>query len=690
MIRNVVLLVCLLSVVAFSFAQPNITGVSFSDKADVYGLYEISFNLGGYINPYDPEVIDVHADFTSPKGETFRVNGFYYEAYNLLEKKGVEVNSRNGDDDGWRIRFTPNVAGKWTFVIYAKDKNGTMRLSSYAGSPLAFDCRSVEAEGFIRKANALFLKKEIYTNGRREYRSFFPVGPNIAWYSSSDYGKYKKPYGIFDYKKYIDKLSGNANYMRIWLNRYQYLSLYGPEHSIRENDKPVVYFDFSMNQKDSAELDFIVSYAADHGIALMPCIFTFADFRDDSEGLDSSEKNASMPSGWRYNPYHTILKLERPVEFFTDPEALRITSNFIRYIVARWGYATNIEAWELFNEVCNIYKSNELKGGEEEAILQWHRTMAEVIRSCDPYQHLVTTSLGSVKDMKRLSETIFENLDLVQEHYYNNIQKVRSRSHMTQMLYEKTEEMREGYPQTPCFVGEYGLKNTASGIDYLSKDPHGIDIHNSSWSSLFSGAIGPASFWYWRQLDKLNLYSLFKPLTVFCSGLPMLSDAFTPATTGVVEGSSLVYPDQMQTYYLINNEEDTILGWCQDMAFAYQSLRRLTDVIGNDGHFVNDGVRDSQGYVYTLDPSVKPNAESISGIIRIPMGKQRRGTRYQVRWYDTETGLEIPSEATEAVVRYRLFQGRQLRLRFPESLRDGSSYANTFGDAAFVIYKISD
>ena len=261
---------------------------------------------------------------------------------------------------------------------------------------------------------------------------------------------------------------------------------------------------------------------------------------------------------------------------------------------------------------------------------------------------------------------------------------------MTQMLYEKTEEMREGYPQTPCFVGEYGLKNTASGIDYLSKDPHGIDIHNSSWSSLFSGAIGPASFWYWRQLDKLNLYSLFKPLTVFCSGLPMLSDAFTPATTGVVEGSSLVYPDQMQTYYLINNEEDTILGWCQDMAFAYQSLRRLTDVIGNDGHFVNDGVRDSQGYVYTLDPSVKPNAESISGIIRIPMGKQRRGTRYQVRWYDTETGLEIPSEATEAVVRYRLFQGRQLRLRFPESLRDGSSYANTFGDAAFVIYKISD
>ena len=72
------------------------------------------------------------------------------------------------------------------------------------------------------------------------------------------------------------------------------------------------------------------------------------------------------------------------------------------------------------------------------------------------------------------------------------------------------------------------------------------------------------------------------------------------------------------------------------------------------------------------------------------MGKQRRGTRYQVRWYDTETGLEIPSEATEAVVRYRLFQGRQLRLRFPDSLRDGSSYANTFGDAAFVIYKISD
>ena len=631
MIKKLFFLCCFIGVIVVSSAQPKITGVSFPKQVAVYGLCETSFKLGAYSNPYDPEVIDVYAEFLSPSGTTYRVNGFYYEAYTLMKKNGVEVASRNGDDDCWKVRFTPDEVGRWTCILHAVDQSGATQLNSYNGNALAFDCQARDAEGFIRKANSHYLKRETYSNGRHQFRSFFPVGPNVAWYSSADYHRFKKPYGIYDYQRYIDSLSGNANFMRIWLSRYQYLSLYGPEHAIRDNGKPVMFFDSELNQKDAAELDYIVSCAAEHGIALMPCFFSYDGFRDDSEALDKSEQYGSMPSGWMYNPYHTILNLERPAEFFTNPEAVRITGNLIRYIVARWGYATNIQAWELFNEVCNIFRNTELKGDEEQGILQWHQNMAELIRSCDPHRHLITTSLGTVKDMKRVSDMGFKDLDIVQEHYYDNIQKAISKNQMPQKLLEKAEKMRDQYPEKLYFMGEYGLNNTASGIDYVSRDPKGVDMHNSMWASLFSGAMGPASFWYWKVLDQCGLFGRFKPLTVFCSSLPLLSDDFTPVTTAVVDGASLVFPDNMQTYYLINEAEDTIIGWCQDMAFSYQSLRRLTDLVGSNNHFVDDGVRDPQGYVYTLDSSIKPDAASIKNIIRIPMEKQPRGTRYQVR-----------------------------------------------------------
>jgi hypothetical protein len=71
---------------AFVYAQPAITNLSLPSSVDVFGLFEMSFQLGKYDNPYDPEVIDVYAEFTAPDGKTFKVNGFYYEGYTFQQK----------------------------------------------------------------------------------------------------------------------------------------------------------------------------------------------------------------------------------------------------------------------------------------------------------------------------------------------------------------------------------------------------------------------------------------------------------------------------------------------------------------------------------------------------------------------------------------------------------------------------
>ena len=683
--RKYFLLLTLLGLFSTSFSQPSLTVTDVPNKVSVYDKYEVSFTLGDYDNPYDPEVINVYADFTAPDGRTFRVIGFYYEGYNFREESKVEVATRQRDKDCWKIRFTPDMPGRWTYVIHAVDKKG----ASYCEG-LAFDCQTkVDANGFIRAANNQFLKREAMVNGVRSERSFFPVGPNVAWYSSADYNKFKKPYGIYDYKYYIDALAGNANYMRVWSCRYQYLSLIGPEHAIRENDRPMMCFDSKLNQKDAAELDYIVSYAAEHDINLMLCMFSFGELRDDSEALAESEKYGSMPSGWRYNPYHTILGLERPVEFFSDPKAMRVTRNLVRYYVARWGYATNIVCWELYNEVANLFKDCPLQGDETAAVGSWHKEMASLIRTIDPHKHLVSTSVGNASRLPGIMNSIYDNLDIVQDHNYQNIQKTDSKGQMSRVLFDNTNEMRELFPEKPFFLGEYGLNSKEPGISNSTKDPKGVDLHNSLWSSLFSGSMGPASFWYWKELRQCEVFDRFKPMMVFANNLPVLSGTFTAATTGKVRGTRLVFQNNIETYYMVNASQDTLIGWCQDGAFAYQALRRLTDRIGENNQFASDGVFDPDGYIYTLNPTKRPVPSSLSNRIVLPIENQRAGTVYVVRWFDPETGRELRSETAEAVVRRSLFRGKRITIDFPASIRNilGLRINNTYGDAVFMITK---
>lgn len=686
--RKTLLLLAFVGLLTASFAQTPITVSNAPSTVDVYDKYEVSFALDPYSNPYDPEVIDVYADFTSPDGRTLRAIGFYYEEYGFTNINKVETATRQRAGDCWKVRFSPDLAGRWSVVIHSKDQKGERQSAT-----LPFNCQAKNgAEGFISTANTQYLKREIMVDGHRDYRSFFPIGPNVAWYSSADYNRFTKPYGIYDYQYYIGALSGKANYMRVWTNRYQYLSIYGPEHALRDNDKPIVYFDNKLNQKDAAELDYIVSHASEHGISLMLCLFSYGDFRNDSEALDKSERYGSMPSGWRYNPYHTLLGLDWPAEFFSDPEAQRVTRNMIRYYVARWGYATNLVCWELFNEVANIFKGVDLQGDEMDAVIGWHNNMAAYIRSLEPHQHLVSTSIGGDAILPQLKDHLFDQLDFVQDHNYQNLQKANSKDQMSHVLYNKTNEMRELYPDKPFFMGEYGLSSKQSGITNTTKDPKGVDLHNSLWSSLFSGSMGPGSFWYWKELKDRNVFGLFKPLLVFCNGLPLLSDTFTAATTGTVKGRHVEFPNNIATYYIINATEDTLMGWCQDTAFCYQSLRRLSDEVGKNGHFVDNGVLDPDGYVYTLDSDKRPAPSFISNHIMFPITDQPNGTRYQVRWFDSETGSELTDEATTVTVVKPWFMSRRIVIEFPSSIRDirNAKIHNSFGDAVFVITKISD
>lgn len=689
-----------LGVIIKSYCQPQIINPTFSSSVGLFDLFEVSFTMGAsYINPYDPDIILVYALFTSPNNETYKVNAFYYEDYNfqkVIESNGYyEKVSDSLNDVGWRIRFTPTCIGDWKFRIIAKDASGMMTQMPNTGIRFyTFSCTSVSnTDGFISKANSRFLKRDIVRNGQRQFHSFFPIGPNVAWYSCIDYRTFQQPRGIYEYENHIDSLDGNANYMRIWLNRYQFLSLYGPEFTHIENDSAKVYFDSIVNQKDSAELDYIITYAMQHGIAIMPCIFSVGDFRYENK-LEPED-----PSIWRKNPYNYILGLENPCDFFTDQRAVKISQNLIRYIVSRWGYATNIMCWELWNEVDFVVDSCQDYEDIDQIITGWHDEMADYIRDMDPFGHCISSSIGRYYNNPQLPN-IYQNLDLVQQHNYQNIQNASSKFGLPYSIFlgAKYGHIIYNSNPKPFLIGEFGFSNR----QYSElRDPKGISLHNSLWSSLFSTSIGSASLWWWEYLDSCGLYKRFTPLMNFCQNLPVFSETFTAHTTGILHGYSLVFPNNLTTYYMINAAEDTITGWSQDTAFAYQSLRWLTDsvivqydTINDDSivprYFFNDSIPpfDPNGYVYTLNLSKRPTPSSNSNTITLPITNQPLGSRYQVKWYDSETGNALNTGMiTYAFVQQDAQGNKYVSFNFPSSIRDLRRYTinNTFGDAVFVL-----
>lgn len=678
-------------------SQPVIMSPSFPSSVSLFDKFEVSFTMGAsYSNPYDPDVISVYAIFTAPGGtDTYTVNAFYYEDYSfhkiIVGNDYYEKVSDSLNNVGWRIRFTPTQIGTWKFRIIAKGANGAMaQMPNNGPRNYSFTCTSVEnGDGFISKANTRFLKRDVVKNGVRQFHSFFPIGPNIGWYSCRDYGTFQKPRGIYDYERYIDSLSGNANYMRIWLNRYQYLSLYGPEYTHRDlNDNPVVYFDNTINQKDSAELDHIITYALQHGVTIMPCIFSFGDFRD------VNPQDIGDPSVWWNNPYYTELGLLSSCDFFTDAQAMKITKNLIRYIVSRWGYATNIMSWELWNEVSNMFYMENIKlSGVEQDAINWHQSMADYIMKIDPFHHCITTSTGNIDNHPYIYSVVFDNLDFAQQHNYQNIQKAKSREQISNILYNRTNDAHTDYPSLPFFMGEFGFGQGSPSPSYAEKDPFGIDLHNSLWSSMFSTAIGPASFWWWHYLDSCGLFKRFAPIMNFCENLPILSDSFYPGRTGEEIGHKLVFPNNIETYYMINADEDTIYGWSQDTALAYQSLRWLTDSVrlhsdttGGAFHFVNGGVFDPLGYVYSLNPTKRPQPSSNSNAIEIPITNQPIGSIYSVKWYNSETGSCF-NTGTFTSVHLNANGEKVVSFSFPSFIRDLQNHTinNTFGDAVFSL-----
>ncbi|HEY6504043.1 MAG TPA: DUF5060 domain-containing protein [Chitinophagaceae bacterium] len=460
-------------------AAPVSTTVARLDKFEL----NVSFNAG-YTNPYDYDDITVRGIFTAPGGRKDTVDGFFMQDYTLNTTNGSVAASGPG---GFKIRFTPNETGAWQYTVQVSNTLGTATAAAQS-----FQCNASTAKGFVRKNGTNYLN---FDNGEQ----YVPVGQNQAWHQNNIY---------LNYKSWLQKLSDNkANIIRIWQAVWGF--------GIEWKNGTDSYTGLKRYKQTSAYYtDWLMEECKSKGVYIMFCV--------NHHGMVSSNVNPNWPE----SPYNAVNggPCANTWDFFSNTIAKNLHKNRLRYIVARWGYSQSVMSWELFNEV--DWTDN--FATHKNAVKDWHIEMAGYLKSIDVNKHLVTTSYANnVFDPNTWSSP---SVDFTQTHNYIGSPNVEN------ALASGCSDYVTQYNK-PVLNGEFGID--AGSISLSTIDPNGIYIHNSTWATAFSGAMGAGMSWWWdTYIDPQNLYRHYKPLSEFIATLALKNDNYKKTTSAVTGGGT--------------------------------------------------------------------------------------------------------------------------------------------------------
>ena len=80
------------------------------DSVGLYDKFEARLMIQAhFVNPFDPDDIDIMVTFTSPSGKQWIIPGFYQYTFGTM----------------WKVRFSPDELGQWKYQVKVRDKWGT-------------------------------------------------------------------------------------------------------------------------------------------------------------------------------------------------------------------------------------------------------------------------------------------------------------------------------------------------------------------------------------------------------------------------------------------------------------------------------------------------------------------------------------------------------------------------------------
>jgi hypothetical protein len=472
-------------------------------RADVQAAFQ---------NPYDPDDVDVWAEFTAPSGRVWKIWGFYNpSSWNTL----------------WMVRFAPPETGAWRYVMHARDREG-----SAEGKPGQFAVIESPGHSFVRiAANQRYFE---YTDGA----PFYPVG---LWYNdgydSLTAGSITEE-GLDALKQhganFVSFYSSPLETMGTGLGRY--------------------------DQSRAGRLDRIFEWCEKRQVHISWNIWFHSNFSEEVWGGGSAR--------YRANPYRFVTTADR---FFSSPEAWKYQEKLLRYMVARWGYSRSLFLWFVVDE---INGTEGWQNGGSEAAEQWCRRVHDWLKANDPYQRPTTgTQSGGIRQWWPGGYGIF---DVAAREVYESQghpmpaggKADPAADHPLQFSYRnyarQAQDLWAGF-RKPAIIGECGYDHTW----YEPGTPGYLAMyHNALWAGLANG-LSASPFW-WSNGPMTNDSVVTRTLLFFSQfvrGIGFGEDNWKPAALKVSSGDGWAMAGERMTFgWVVNpaggvaNETFTVPG----------------------------------------------------------------------------------------------------------------------------------
>lgn len=445
--KKIIFLFCLTCLFNVAWSQPAIVNIrQNADSVGLYDKFEIFLNVkAAFINPFDPDEIDITATFISPTGKKWAIQGFYYYA----------------SGSQWKLRFSPEEIGKWNYTINVKDKKGQVNSES----------KSFKAIPSLNHGPLQVASNKRYL----EYRDGTPFYGVGLWYNDG-YTGFNNGRVKAEELDNLKKLG--ANFISTFITPLETLGSGLGRYDQNLCGRLDELFD--MCEKRDMQLSLNMWF---HSF-LSETVWGGGNIR------------------WETNPYQQITAAK---DFYRSEAAWAFQEKLYRYMIARWGYSRSLGIWFVVDE---INGTDGWVSGDSVAASQWGKKVHDYFKKNDPYNRLTTgTRSGGIKEFWHEGYQTFDLA--AREIYERQGYAVNNTSTMDSAIVHPltnsytnyaTEIARlwKGYNK-PAIIGETGWDHTfyePSMPGYLAQ------YHNTLWVCLATGtAMSP--FW-WAYSDLLN------------------------------------------------------------------------------------------------------------------------------------------------------------------------------------------
>lgn len=454
----VLIALALLTRCVIAKGQPLITSIR--QNADTVGLFdkfEAGFTMKAqYSNPFDPEQVDITAEFNSPSGHQWKINGFYSTSFGGM----------------WKVRFSPDEAGLWRYTVHVRDKTGetTSENRSFVAA------RSGYHGALVVASNRRYLQ---YRDGT----PFYGVG---LWYndgySGFDAGRVKA--------EELDRLNHlGVNFISSFITPLE-----------TQASGPGRY-----DQNICGRLDQLLELCEQKNMELSLNLWFHAYLSETVWGAGNIR--------WETNPYQQVTAAR---DFYGSAAAWTLQEKLYRYMIARWGYSRALGIWFIVDE---INGTDGWVKGDTAVASQWAAKVHAYFANNDPYRRPTTgTRSGGVREFWNEGYQTFDLA--AREIYERQGWPVNNSSTLDSAIVPplvssymnyagEVARLWRGYGK-PVIIGE-------TGWDHVFYEPsmpgYLAQYHNALWVCLANGtAMTP--FW-WAYSDLLNDNLLTHQVTSF-------------------------------------------------------------------------------------------------------------------------------------------------------------------------------